>query len=485
MTEPIKELNPSLNNIPDSILSIHLMGVCGTAMAALAGMLKHEGYQISGSDNKVYPPMSEFLSKLGIKTFSGYKAENLAHKPDLVIVGNVITKLNPEAQALANTTIPYVSMPQAMGHFFIHSRKSLVISGTHGKTTTSSMLASTLFSAGSDPTFMIGGILQEFKSNQRIGNGPYFVAEGDEYDTAFFNKVSKFLHYRPEVAVITSLEFDHADIFDSLDDIKRSFKEFVKLLPAHGHIVAHCEDENVSEVIQNAPCSVESYGTSGTSDWHLSDILFVDGTSRFTLHHSGHKWGEIQIQLPGLHNCMNATAVVAVMHHLGFEKSEIKKGLKQFSGVKRRQEIRGVVRNITVIDDFAHHPTAVRETLAALKHAHPDNRLVAVFEPRTNTSRRAIFQQDYIAAFNSADLCLLREPAPVAQIDENDRFSSRRLADDLSQLGKNAYCFEDTDKILTYLQANAKPGDIIAILSNGGFDNIHERLLKILAKDSV
>ena len=482
MTEPIQELDPLLNIIPDSVATIHIMGVCGTAMAALAGMLKQSGYHITGSDSQVYPPMSDFLQQIGVEIFSGYKSENLRHKPDLVIVGNVITKINPEAQALAFAKIPYVSMPQAISHFFINSRKSLVISGTHGKTTTSSMLASALHSADADPTFMIGGILHEFKSNYRIGSGPYFVAEGDEYDTAFFNKVSKFLHYRPEVAVITSLEFDHADIFDSLDDIKKSFKEFVSLLPAHGLIIANTEDQNVREVIQDAPCSVKSYGTSTDCDWHLSDIQFIPGKTLFTLNHQGQHFEDFQIQLPGLHNCMNATAVIAIMHHLGFKASSIRNGLQRFCGVKRRQEIRGTVRNITVIDDFAHHPTAVRETLKALKHAYPQNRLVAVFEPRTNTSRRAIFQRDYTHAFGSADLCIIRDPAPAKLIDRNDLFSSNQLADDLTTSGKKAYAFTDTDLILAYLQKEAMPGDIIAILSNGGFDNIHERLLNLLSE---
>ncbi len=485
MPEKIIDLEPSRNFVPERVRTIHIMGICGTAMAAMAGMLKERGFTVSGSDSQVYPPMSGFLEQLGICPYSGYKAENLRHKPDLVIVGNVITRLNPEAQALAASTIPYISMPQALGHFFISSRRSLVLTGTHGKTTTSSMLASVLHDLGADPTFMIGGILRKFNSNYRIGNGPFFVAEGDEYDTAFFDKVSKFLHYRPEVAVITSLEFDHADIFQDLAAIKDSFRKFVNLLPAHGLIIANFDDENVVEIIDRSPCPVQSYGTSAGCDWLVSAPTCSSGYSRFPLLFRGHPYAELTIKYPGIHNCMNATAATAILHHLGYQAEDIIPALHDFSGVKRRQEIRGIIDGITVIDDFAHHPTAVRETLKALKQAYPDKRLIAVFEPRTNTSRRAFFQQEYVFSFLCADLCLIREPEATKIIDEHDRFSSARLASDLCDKKKQARSFSDTDSILDYLKSTARPGDIIAILSNGGFDNIHERLLKLLRDRSV
>jgi len=482
MIEPLKDLNPCLNRIPDSIKSIHIMGVCGTAMAAVAGMLKQLGYQVSGSDSHVYPPMSTFLDNIGVNIYSDYHAENLAHAPDLVLVGNVITKKNPESQALAESGIPYISMPQALAHFFINSRKSLVIAGTHGKTTTSSMLASALYTAGADPTFMIGGILKEFDSNFRIGSGPYFVAEGDEYDTAFFDKVSKFLHYQPQVAVITSLEFDHADIFEDLEAIKRSFREFVRLLPPDGLIIANYDDPNVMDVVMNAPCPVQSYGVSQGCDWRVGRPSYASGLNRFPLYLQNTEFSEVAIKNPGLHNAMNSVAVIAIMHHLGFEKNIILQTLEQFSGVKRRQEVRGVVNDITVIDDFAHHPTAVRETLAGLKQAYGDNRLIAVFEPRTNTSRRSFFQKEYALAFDHADLALIREPAPAALIDEKDLFSSEKLAKDLARRGIDALSFAETDEILAHILTVAAPGDNIAILSNGGFDNIHTRLLENLRK---
>ena len=480
MTEPLLDLDPKLNVCPAEVRSIHIIGICGTAMAALAGMLKESGYQVSGSDANVYPPMSDFLEQIEVMVFSGYNAQNLHPSADLVIVGNVISRPNPEAQELARLRLPYLSMPQAIARFFIQGKKSLVITGTHGKTTTSSMLASALFSVGGDPGFMIGGILQEFDSNYRLGSGPCFISEGDEYDTAFFDKESKFFHYQPDIAVVTSLEFDHADIFDDLEQIKRSFKKFVGMLPENGLIIAHTEDPNVTDVVASAPCQVESYGLSPASDWQIVDPVFDPGGSTFNLRYLDQPFTTFSISQSGYYNCLNATSVAAAMHRLGYSPSVIKKALAGFRGVKRRQEIRGVVNDITVIDDFAHHPTAVRETLNGLKNSHPSNRLMAIFEPRTNTSRRAIFQQEYIASFNAADLSLIREVAKDKPVDGEDMFSSAKLAEDLQNKGLNARSFDDTEQIIDHVTHTARPGDIIAILSNGGFDNIHERLLKAL-----
>ncbi|MBT8359929.1 MAG: UDP-N-acetylmuramate:L-alanyl-gamma-D-glutamyl-meso-diaminopimelate ligase [Deltaproteobacteria bacterium] len=482
MSEQILELDPLRNVAPEKVTTIHIMGICGTAMAAIAGMLKEDGYTISGSDNHIYPPMSDFLNQIGVQVFSGYRAENLGHQPDLVVVGNVITKINPEAQALAASRIPYLSMPQTLSRFYLSSRKSLVITGTHGKTTASSMLASALYDAAQDPTFMIGGILQKFNTNYRIGDGPFFVLEGDEYDTAFFDKESKFLHYQPEIAVITSLEFDHADIFDDLEAIKRSFRKFVALLPPHGLIIANFDDDNVKKVLKEAPCAIQSYGLEPNRDWQITSIRPSPDATVFDLVHENKRVSDLKINFAGRHNCMNAAAVFAIMNHLGIAIPAIKKGLQGFSGIKRRQEIRGIVKGITVIDDFAHHPTAVLETLHALKHAHPQNRLIAVFEPRTNTSRRAIFQQAYGEAFDYADICVIKEPFASENDLDGNYFSAAKLADDICMRGRKARAFNDTDEILHYLQETAIPGDVIAVLSNGGFDNIHERLLQALSK---
>ncbi len=471
-------LQKNLNAAPKQINHIHLMGICGTGMAALAGMLQKSGYTVTGSDSHVYPPMSDFLASLHISVCNGYSAANLSPAPDLVIVGNVITRKNPEAIALGELRLPYLSFPQALAHFFIQSRTSLVISGTHGKTTTCSLLATALYHAGLDPSFMIGGIVGEFGTNFRLGEGAYFVAEGDEYDTAFFDKESKFLHYRPKVAVITSIEFDHADIFSDLEAIKRSFKKFVALLPADGLLIANLDDANVAEIAANAPCAVQAYGLSPSFTWTLQNIRIENAVSHFDVVKDGIPWASMTVNLPGRHNCLNSLAVCAVMHHLGVSPLLINRGLKNFAGVKRRQEVRGIENGITVIDDFAHHPTAVRETLAALKSGYANRRLVTVFEPRTNSSRRAIFQKDYAGAFDSADIILLREPNPIEGLAKEELFSSAKLASDLCARNLTAEPFPTTDDILNRLKTILKKGDVVAILSNGGFDNIHSRLLE-------
>jgi len=471
------ELDKALNHAPEDIRHIHIMGVCGTGMAALAGMLKSAGFEISGSDKAVYPPMSLFLEEMQITVFDGYGAQNLEPQPDLVIVGNVITRRNPEAIALAKTDIPYLSFPQALAHFFIQNRTSLVITGTHGKTTTSSLLASCLHRANLDPTFMIGGIVREFGANFRLGTGEHFVSEGDEYDTAFFDKESKFLHYRPNIAIITSVEFDHADIFENLDAIKRSFKKFVSLLPKDGLIIAHLDDPNVMEVVADAPCEVQGYGENIDLDWSLTNVKANGGMTHFSVSHKGNMWADLRVQLPGKHNCLNALAVAAVLHRIGVPPEAINKGLSLFGGIKRRQEVRGIVNDITVIDDFAHHPTAVKETIQALKNAYAGQRLVTVFEPRTNSSRRAIFQQDYIPCFDASDLTFIREPIPLETVAKEDLFSAKQLARDINKRGKHAISCPDTESILTQLLPILKAGDVVAILSNGGFDNIHNRLL--------
>jgi UDP-N-acetylmuramate: L-alanyl-gamma-D-glutamyl-meso-diaminopimelate ligase len=470
-------LAPHLNYAPETTEHIHIMGICGTGMAALAGMLRDSGYTITGSDSQVYPPMSTYLDQLQIPVNNGYGADNLTPTPDLVIVGNVITRKNPEAIALSGLNIPYLSFPQALSHFFIESRTSLVIAGTHGKTTTCSLLASSLYHADFDPTFMIGGIVNEFGTNFRLGKGQYFVAEGDEYDTAFFDKESKFLHYQPQIAVITSIEFDHADIFDDLESIKRAFRKFVSLIPEDGILIANFDDPNVVEIADTAKCTVLSYGLDKSYNWCFQNAHTADGKTAFDIIKNGEPFGTISVAMTGVHNCLNTLAVCAVMDSIGASQEAMNKGLDSFKGVKRRQEVRGVVDGITVIDDFAHHPTAVKETLAALKMGYPDRRLVAIFEPRTNSSRRTIFQKDYVASFAAADIALIREPIPIVGF-EDDVFCSTTLAKDISELHKiDAIPFKNTDEILNHLKKTLKTGDVVAILSNGGFDNIHERLI--------
>lgn len=473
-------LDPRLNCIPENVKTIHLMGICGTGMAALAGMLKKSGYTITGSDNNVYPPMSDFLYSLEITPFEGYAEDNLNHSPDLVIVGNVITRLNPEATGLLNKSIHYISFPQALAHFYISTKNSIVVAGTHGKTTTCSLLATSLYHLGLDPSFMIGGIVSEFQSNNRLGEGKYFVAEGDEYDTAFFDKESKFLHYLPKIVILTSIEFDHADIFDNIDQIKEAFRKFVSLIPPDGLLIANTDDNNVADVISHARCVVQSYGLSAENYWQLSEYKTGNNNSTFSVIRNS-STTEYVVPMSGRHNCLNALGVAAVLSHLVISSDDINSAFSLFKGVKRRQEVRGIVNNITVIDDFAHHPTAVRETLDGLKLAHGNKRLVAVFEPRTNSSRRSIFQKEYVTSFSSADLVFLREPIPLQNVPEEELFSSYKLAADIMQrFGIEALAFETTDAILDRLKGVLQEGDVVAILSNGGFDNIHERLLNQL-----
>lgn len=473
------QLDPQLNYAPENIRHIHLMGICGTAMAALAGMLKESGYVVSGSDQNVYPPMSDFLAQAGIAVMQGYRPENLEPRPDLVIVGNVIRAIYPEAQRLAELRIPYLSMPQALGHFFLHSAiKPLVVAGTHGKTTTSSLLATALHRADRSPGFFIGGIVEAFGSNYRIGTGDCFVIEGDEYDTAFFNKVSKFLHYRPFCAIVTSIEFDHADIFADLEQIKASFRQFVGLIPAEGALIACMDDPAAAEIAALCSGQIIGYGTGANCRWQLRDFAAAGLGSTFAAWKDSSLFGEFSLPMPGKHNALNALAVIALLEHLGLSCEEIRRGLASFEGVKRRQQVRGEVNGITVIDDFAHHPTAVRETISALRLAWPNRRLLIVFEPRTNTSRRAVFQRDYETAFVGADMVVVREIMPLDHAAPGDSFSSRQLAEALNQQGIPAEYFPDTDAILAFLLAQAKSGDVVAILSNGGFDNIHVRLLE-------
>ena len=476
----MNELDPRLNRPPAEIHHIHLLGICGTGMAALAGMLQKSGCMVTGSDQGIYPPMSDFLAMAGITIKSPYAAENLHPKPDLAIVGNVIRKTNPEAQELARLGIPYLSFPQALAEFFIAGKMSLVVAGTHGKTTTSALLASALVHAGYDPSFMIGGIVREFNGNFRLGSGKHVVLEGDEYDTAFFDKGSKFLHYQPHAAILTSLEFDHADIFQDLAAVEAAFARFAVLPPKDGLLVAFLDDPKVAAVAARARCRVEGYGLYPERDWQLADMRQEGGLSFFTAFHQGKFFGQFTLPLPGRHNCLNALAVVALLDHLGLDAATIAAGLAAFGGVKRRQEVRGIEKGVTVIDDFAHHPTAVKETLAALKAAYAGRRLVAVFEPRTNSSRRAVFQHDYALAFDDADMILLREPVPLADVAPEMMFSSAKLNDDLGRRGKNARVFADAGAIIAALLPELQENDVVAILSNGGFDGIHERLLTAL-----
>lgn len=473
-------LDPVKNQIPSDSRKIHFTAVCGTAMGALAGMLKDMGYSITGSDQDVYPPMSIFLEQKGISVSSPFNGKNLDHNPDLVVIGNAISKTNPEANAVLEKNLNYCSMPQAVNALASKNKKQLVIAGTHGKTTTSSLLAWVLMKAGLDPSYIIGGIMKGIESNYRIGNGDFIVIEGDEYDTAFFDKGPKFLHYRPHRAILTGVEFDHADIYRDLDHVKSSFRAFADIMPDNSILYSGDMYPETADVLGSVACNLSNYGFSDDSSWQARDIRIAPPFTDFSVFRDGRPYSKFSLNMMGHHNVYNALSVIAVAESLGLEADSISEGLKTFPGVKRRQEIRGVKNGITVMDDFAHHPSAVKETLKAVKPFFASGRVIAVFEPRTNTSMRKVFQNVYPEVFGDADIVLIRKPSKLEKVPEPERFSSEIMVSDLIARGKDAHHFEDTDSILSFLKDFAKPGDLIIVMSNGGFDNIHERLLELL-----
>jgi UDP-N-acetylmuramate: L-alanyl-gamma-D-glutamyl-meso-diaminopimelate ligase len=469
-----------LYELPENVRSIHLIAVCGTGMGALACLLKEIGYHITGSDQHVYPPMSDFLIKNGICLFEGYRADNLSHSPDLVVVGNAVSKDNPEVQAMQAGRIPYCSMPQAINRFAAAGKKQIVVSGTHGKTTTSSFIAWMLACAGLDPSYLIGGIVSGFNSNYRLGKGQFMVLEGDEYDTAFFDKGPKFLHYEPEIAILTSVEFDHADIFRDLDHIKDTFKRLLRGMPAQSTLVAFDKDEHIADILPSCSCHVDLYGHGGNASWRLGRFKVEPPYTTFEVFRHGALWSEFKTRMIGQHNLYNLLAGIAIGFQIGLNEADIAHALETFKGVRRRQEVRGVKNGIVVIDDFAHHPTAVLETTNAVKTFYEKQRVIAVFEPRTNSSRRNVFQSDYAGAFDRADMVCVRQAPMLDKIPSDERFSSLQLVEDLKQRGLQANFFPDTDAIIEFLLAKVHRGDVLLIMSNGGFDNIHTRLLEAL-----
>lgn len=466
-------------SVPPPPARVHLMGICGTGMGALAGMFFESGYRVSGSDNGIYPPMSDFLRDLGIPVKEGYSPANLDPTPDIVVVGNVIRRSNPEAAALDELGIPYISMTTALNRFFIRDRKRIVVTGTHGKTTVSSMIAWILTRERLDPSFMIGGLPGNFGRSYRLGNGPHFVIEGDEYDTAYFDKSPKFLHYLPDVAVITSCEFDHADIYRNIEQIEDQFTALAAMIPRNGCLVAWGEDERVRRIARSASSRVLLYGSGGDSDWSV-DYPGAGGNGTAVIRKGERSIGTVTMPMAGRHNLVNALAAVAVADCLGIDAHKAVNALSSFRGVRRRQEVRGEVAGVTVIDDFAHHPTAVRATCAAIRSRFPSRRLIAVFEPRTNTSKRNFFQQEYASAFDEADLVLVREPSGVDEIPLPERFDSRLLAEDLLHRGKTARAFAESGELLDVLAADSQSGDVVLVMSNGSFDNLIPRLLDCL-----
>ncbi len=464
----------------NKIKHIHLIAISGMGMGSLAGMLKQSGYKVTGSDTDIYPPMSDQLASMGIEVRLGYQPENLKDNPDLVIVGNAVSRDNSEVKAMLDKGIEYLSFPQALSQFYLSGKSPLVVVGTHGKTTTASLSAWILESAGRDPGFLIGGVLKNFQSGCRLGRGEVFVVEGDEYDSAFFDKEPKFLHYRPQTAIITSVEFDHADIYRSLEEIKGSFKEFLSLLPEDGLLLACIDDPGVREIAGDARCPVEWYGFRPEASWRAEEISFGEEGTKFSLYRGSKYLGRLQSPLGGEHNLLNLLGVIGVARSLGIKISEIQKGLKGFQGVKRRQEVKGIVNGITVIDDFAHHPTAVKKTIAAIKHKYSGRRLWAVFEPRTASSRRKVFQSQYPDAFLEADRIIIADVYKAEKIEEKERFSPELVVKELISKGKEARHLGKVDDIVSYLSGNLHNGDTVLLMSNGDFGGIAEKILKAL-----
>lgn len=446
-------------------------------MGTLACILKEKGYQVTGSDQNVYPPMSDFLREKGIRLFKGYDPSHIDHGPDLVIIGNAVTKLNVEAMAVLQKGIPYLSMPQAVNKFIAKDKKIILVTGTHGKTTTSSIMAHILFIAGMDPCFMIGGILKDFNSSFRIGSGKYMVIEGDEYDTAFFDKGPKFMHYDPEITIMTGIEFDHADIFKDIDHIKRIFSDFVKKIENNSHIIAFDDNDNLKQILDGSHASIETYGKQ--AEWSFFNHE-QQNSSTFFVVHGPHKTLSIETNMVGEHNLFNCLACIAAATRLGIDDKTIQNALKTFSGIKRRQEIRGIKHGITIMDDFAHHPTAVKETIKAVKPFYKKGRVIAVFEPRTNTSMRNFFQDIYPDSFLDADMVCICEPGIKKNIPQKDKFSTIKLVADITKRGIEAYYFKNSEDVIQFLLSKLRQEDLVLIMSNGGFDNIHLKLLEKL-----
>ncbi len=463
--------------MPEKVSRIHLIAICGTAMGALASMLKEMGYVVTGSDQHVYPPMSDFLRERGIPICEGFSGEHLRKRPDLVVVGNAVSKGNPEVQAVEELGLAFCSMPQAINHFAAAGKKQIVITGTHGKTTTSSFIAWLLHCAELDPSFLIGGIIPDFQSNYKVGQGEWMVLEGDEYDTAFFDKGPKFLHYTPEVAVLTSVEFDHADIYTDLNHVKQSFRSFLASLASDARLVAYDQDPNVADLLPSASAEVAAYGHHPDSEWRIGQVTIAPPYTHFETYRRKALYATFKTRMVGRHNLGNLLAGIAVGDHLNIDVDVIAHALESFRGVRRRQEVRGVKNGVVVIDDFAHHPTAVKATVEAIKDFYGERRLFAIFEPRTNSSRRSVFQNVYPGCFDAADVICIRQAPLLEKIPKEERFSSEQLVADTQARGKEAHFFLDTDGIIAFVASQAKSGDVLLIMSNGGFENIHQRLL--------
>jgi UDP-N-acetylmuramate: L-alanyl-gamma-D-glutamyl-meso-diaminopimelate ligase len=466
---------------------IHLSGICGTAMASLAGLLQLQGHRITGSDKAAYPPMSDLLCSLGIPVLEPYSEANLDARPDLVVIGNALSRGNPEIERVLDQKIPFTSMAALLREEFLKGRDSLVVAGTHGKTTTTSMLSWIYQTAAqsdpaNEPSFLIGGVAENFGTSFQLRPTRTFIVEGDEYDTAFFDKGPKFLHYFPDALILTHVEFDHADIYADLDAVKTAFKRLVNLVPRRGLIVAYDGSENVTECVAHALCRVERYGFSDTAKWQIRNLRYENGFTRWDVWNDGTPWASLETRIAGEHNALNATAAAAIAFGCGIQKESIIAAFASFKSVKRRLEVRAEIGGITIIEDFAHHPTAIRETLRALRSVYPQRRLWAVLEPRSNTLRRKVLEADLVASLRTADCAILAGVYQQQRIPDAERLHPEEVVDALSAAGTPAQLLPDADAIVSGIVPQLSPGDVVAILSNGGFDGIYEKLPASLSR---
>src|SRR3954453_4985201 len=455
---------------------IHLIGICGTALASLAGMLKVRGFHVTGSDAAAYPPMSDFLRELSIPVAQPFDAKNLEPKPDLIVIGNAISRGNSELEYVLDQRLPFCSLPQLLHDEFLRGKEVLVVAGTHGKTTTTSKLAWIFHSAGLDPSFLIGGIAENFGSSFHLGQGKHFILEGDEYDTAFFDKGPKFLHYFPDSIILTSVEFDHADIYKDLDAVEIAFKRLVNLVPRRGRIIAFDSGESIDRCLAKAFCPVERYGSKNQSGFKISNLVFEPEHTRWVVLHADEVGAELEMPLAGEYNAWNATAAAVLASSCGIPIREIHQALKTFKSVKRRLEVKAQINGITIIDDFAHHPTAIAGTLKALRARYKGARLWAILEPRSNTLRRRVLQTELACSLAQADEVVVAGVFRSEAIPENERLELPALAAEIQQNGRRARLLTDADAIVQTIAPELRSGDVVAILSNGGFGGISEKL---------
>src|SRR5579859_5651523 len=459
------------------IKSVHFVGIGGTAMASAAAAMQEKGFTVTGSDQNVYPPMSTFLSERKIQYMSGYAEPNLAHKPDLVVIGNAISRGNPEAEVVLEKKLRYCSLPELLKEFFIRGKRSIVVSGTHGKTTTTSLLTWVFEHNGLNPSYLIGGIPNNFSQGARFTDSEWFIIEGDEYDTSFFDKRSKFIHYQPEVAIINNLEFDHADIFENLAAIQKTFSHFIRLVPRNGLLLGNGDDANLAPLLKVTHCPVKQFGLGEHNAVRAFNLNFGPTATEFEIPSF-----KFHLNLVGELNVRNALAVIAAAKHCGLSNKQIQGAFDTFKGIKRRMEVKGIAGGVTVIDDFGHHPTAIRETMRALRIKYPREKIWAIFEPRSNTTRRNVFQTELAGAFTDADAVVVSEVARLEQIAADERLNPEKLMQDLKTSGKNAAYLPDVDSIVSHVARDAQGGDIVCVFSNGGFGGIHGKLLERLGR---